>query len=192
MSRLFGVRALFVVCLVARVAGAQVVHDPSALTPVAADFCKTCRRVATLETASVYEDDQPDSGGVMYWLVMQTTTGKVAGPVFEQIAGSCGAGHCEYVDRVVPALRVFSYRVGANRVTDIGLELEIDGTHDVLETDPRTSTPWTRWWFVACTKTATGPWPCRTAEPTCDHPSWGRTAAPTIQSTCSQSLGSDS
>jgi hypothetical protein len=185
-------RVLLLVCLTSTLAHAQSAALDK-LDPVAADFCKDCRRITTgsfagIGIASVFERDP--TGEV--WLVVQTKTGTVAGLRFVvQSAGECGAGHCHIVENVIPALRAFSYRIGTTRVADIGLRLEIDGTNDVLEAEPRTSTPFQEVWFIACTKADAGAWACRTEAPQCDHATWGPTAEPTITSTCVQHLGRD-
>jgi hypothetical protein len=190
-------RALVVLCLLGTLAHAQRAYTPSRLDPVAADFCESCRRLsratfAGIGTAAVYEQDYPaPDGGSTYWFVLATKRGTFAAALYGVIAGGCGAGHCEYVDRVVPALRTFSYAVNGARLADVGVALEVDRTRDLLETEPRSSAHWKDWLFIACGEIGSGTWACRSRELTCERAAWARSAEPAVQSTCTDPLPRD-
>ena len=180
---------LFVLCAAAR---AQVAYSPARLSPVEKDFCHTCKRVANatfagLGSATVYLEDRPSEAGSIYWLVVVTPQ-DVLGTGLYQIGGGCGSGHCDYVDRVVPSLRSFSYRRDQQRVVELGVELEIDRTRDLLETVPRQSAHWKQRLFVACGPAADATWTCRSLETTCERAAWVRTGEPAVQSYCVEPL----
>lgn len=180
-------------CLLGSVARAQIANDTQALAPVAADFCKSCRRltsapIAGVGTAVVYAEDHPaPEGGTTYWFTVVTKAQTFAAGVYGVYPAGCGAGHCTYIDGVAPSLRTFTYRAGKARVTDVGLALAIDRTDDLLEAEPRVSVHSKEWVFVACGADA-GAWTCRATESRCERAAWSRSAAPAVQTSCTESL----
>lgn len=186
-------KALLVLCLLASTASAQVAREVQALSPVDADFCKTCRKlartpVAGLGTAIVYAEDHPaPDGGTTYWLAIVTKAETYAGGVFDVYPGNCGAGHCTYIDGVAPALRTFTYRADKARVTDVGLVLAVDRTDDLLETEPRITSRSKQWIFVVCGKDGDA-LTCRATESRCDRAGWARGSVPAVQTACTEYL----
>lgn len=173
-------------CLLASVSHAG---GTEGLDPVAADFCKSCRRltsapVAGVGTAVVFADNHAE-GGTTYWLAVVTKAQTFASGIFDVYPGGCGAGHCTSFDAVVPSLRSFTYRIGKVRVTDVGVVLAIDRTDELLETEPPRSTTSKQWLFVVCGGDG---WTCRATASYCKRAAWARTTTPAVETSCTESL----